>query len=189
MKKKRILAYIVDIVIVMAFLIFIKMIMPNNIHEHNLTLLNESYFSNHIMFSEYFENYVVINHNIAKSELVLNVLSLIVMIIYFVLVPFFNKGATIGKSIFKIRVKHKNKDNLEINDLVGRSVLIDGIGYLLFLVILVHVFPAKAYFWLENILGIIQILVVITSGFMILYRKDQLGLQDMLTNTVVEEMK
>lgn len=189
MKKKRILAYLVDILIVMAFLAFINMIMPNNINEQNLVLLNESYINKHISFSEYYNQYIVITHNIAKSEIGFNILNLVIMIIYFVMIPFLNKGATIGKNIFKIKVRHQNNENLELNDLVGRSVLIDGIGYLLFLIVLVNVLPPKGYFWFENILGIIQILVVITSGFMVLYRKDQLGLQDILTNTLVEEME
>ena len=43
------------------------------------------------------------------------------------------------------------------------------------------------YFTIENILGIMQIIVVIISGFMVLYKKDNLGLHDILTKTVVKE--
>ena len=108
------------------------------------------------------------------------------MTIYFVLIPYINKGSTIGKMLFKIKVD-KQDGKLKITDLLIRSFIINGNLYLLILLILLPFVNSLLYFTIENILGIMQIIVVIISGFMVLYKKDNLGLHDILTKTVVKE--
>lgn len=189
MRKKRVLAYIIDIAIVVGFLSVVFSFLPTNIDKIHLVDLNQKYINDEIEFNQYFEQYTVLNHNIAKDTFGFNIFSLIVTIFYFIIIPYLNNGATLGKKIFKIKVKRNDRKKLEIADLASRSVLIDGVGYLMFLLIFVYILPSNAYFWIENILGFAQIMVVIISGFMVLYKKNELGLHDILTKTKVGLVK
>ena len=60
---------------------------------------------------------------------------------------------------------------------------------MLLIMLLLYVTPKSIYFSGMVILGFIQFLLVIISAFMVLYRHDQRGLQDILTNTKIEEVK
>ena len=93
----------------------------------------------------------------------------------------------LGKQIFKLEIQKQDEKELKFFDLIKRSILIHGIFYLFVMIILVYILPSKTYFWIENILGIMQISIVIISGFMVLYRKDKLGLHDIWAKTVVKE--
>lgn len=183
---KRLTAYVIDIIIVSIFLFFINSLV-NTINESNLVTLNDNFINNKITVNEYYDNYVVINHNIAKENILTNILSLILTIIYFVILPLKNDGKTLGKQIFKLEIQKQDEKELKFFDLIKRSILIHGIFYLFVMIILVYILPSKTYFWIENILGIMQISIVIISGFMVLYRKDKLGLHDIWAKTVVKE--
>jgi glucose uptake protein GlcU len=66
-----------------------------------------------------------------------------------------------------------------------RSMVVNGLLYLLFSLVAVFVFSDIIYFAIEIILGIIQTFLLITSVFMVIYRKDDKGLQDLLAKTRV----
>ncbi len=183
MKKKRFLALIIDIIILLIIFELINLFFINP-YESELTTLKEKLINNKISYSAYLYNYININHNISKNNIYFNVIQIIIMSVYFILIPYINKGSTIGKLLFKIKV---DKPNLKITDLLIRSFIINGIGYLLIMTILLPLSNSLLYFTIENILGIMQIIVVIISGFMVLYKKDNLGLHDILTKTVVKE--
>lgn len=183
---KRLTAYLIDILIVSIFLFFINNLV-NTINESNLVTLNDNFINNKISLNEYYEKYVIINHNIAKENILTNILSLILTIVYFVILPFKNGGQTLGKKLFKLEIIRQDEQKLKFFDLIKRSIFIHGIFYLFIMIILVYILPSKTYFFVENILGIMQISIVIISGFMVLYRKDKLGLHDIWAKTVVKE--
>lgn len=181
MKKKRFLALMLDIIILLIIFELISLCFTNP-YSMDLTILNEKFINNEIGFSNYLYNYININYE--ANNIYFNIIQIIIMCLYFILIPYINKGSTIGKMIFKIKVY---KPNLKITDLIIRSFIINGIGYLLIMTILMVLKNKLLYFTIENILGIMQIIVVIISSFMVLYKKDNLGLHDILTKTVVKE--
>lgn len=188
MNFKRFMAYIIDIGLVILILSLLNWFIPNR-YQKELVDLNEQYIKNEIEYDSYMEEYIIINHKMDKSNLGFNIVACLLMIGNFIVLPFFNKGQSVGKKIMNLRIKKIKRKPLLLDDLIGRSVIVDGIGYMITITILVFLIPAKSYFYIVTILGIVQILVVIISGFMILYRKDGLGIQDILTNTKLEEMK
>ena len=72
-----------------------------------------------------------------------------------------------------------------MNSLLIRNIVINGLGSLLTSLVCIFILPGKLYFIVTSIFGIIQILLVIISGFMVLYRKDKRGLQDIFSKTKV----
>jgi len=180
-KYKRILSYIIDITI-----IFIIMCIINNLFSNNLELniLNEEYFEKIITFNEYIENYKIVIHQIDKQNIIINIMSIILTIISFVVIPFLCNGQTLGMKLFKIKI---NKPLL--NKILIRSLIINGLGYMTFMLIILYLVNDNLYFILMNLLSFLQIIVVIISVFMVLYRKDQRGLHDILSKTEIEELK
>ncbi len=185
MKKKRFLALMIDIIILLLIFKTISLLFVNP-YQVELTTLSERFINNEIGYSEFLYGYININYYIAKNNVVINIIQMVIMTIYFVLIPYINNGSTIGKILFKIKVD-KQDGKLKITDLLIRSFIINGNLYLLILLILLPFVNSLLYFTIENILGIMQIIVVIISGFMVLYKKDNLGLHDILTKTVVKE--
>lgn len=185
MKKRRFLALMIDVIILLLVFKTISLLFVNP-YQSELTTLSEKFINNEIGFSDFLYSYIDINYKVANNNIFFNIIQIIIMTLYFVLIPYINNGSTIGKMLFKIKVD-KQEGKLKITDLLIRSFIINGNLYLLILLISLPFINSLLYFTIENILGIMQIIVVIISGFMVLYKKDNLGLHDILTKTMVKE--
>ena len=181
MKYRRLLAYIIDVGIVIILLSLLNMVFTNP-YKEDLNNLNRSLTNYEISYAEYMSEYMIVTHNIDKNDIWFNVIGIIVMLINFTIIPFFSRGQTLGKKIFKIRIR-KIKGELEIDDLIKRSIIINGMGYMLMVVLLVYILPSIAYFYTIIIISIIQVLLIIVSGLRIIKRKK--GIHDILANTEV----
>ena len=182
--SKRFLSYLLDMFIIFVILFFIKQLLPVNNYEIELNNLNELYVEKKIDSAIYLNQFKTITHNIDKQNFGINLFGAFLIIISFIIIPFLTKGQTIGQKLFKIKIKKKN---LDIKDLCGRAVIINGLGYLLFMFIILFIATNQIYFILINLLGFFQILVVIINAFMVLYCKE--GIADKFTNTRIEEIK
>lgn len=196
MKKefKRVLSYIIDLLVVLLITSLICLIIPkeNNLYkvQGSMNLLNEQILKKEINFSTYFNNYSILIHEIDGYNYINYIVTLIIIILYFIILPKLLKGQTIGMKLLKLRLIEKNKDEISLRTLIIRSLIFNGILYFIGLIILHLLFNDKIYFISVIILGIIQILLVITSCFMIIYRKDKRGLHDILSSSkVIEEVK
>ena len=187
--KRRFLAYIIDLVFIISILMIIYYLIPksNNYIKYNneLTILNDKYIANDITGYKYLKEYSLINSKLDKELIYESVINLFAIIIYFVVIPIFTDGQTFGKYIMKIKIKNKNNKKLTILSLLIRSVIINGLGYLTISLIILNIIDGYNYFIISTILGIIQVLTLIITIFMILYRKDKLGLEDIISKTVV----
>lgn len=196
MKKefKRVLSYIIDLLVVLLITSLICLIIPkeNNLYkvQESMNLLNEQILKKEINFPTYFNNYSILIHEIDGYNYINYIVTLIIIILYFIILPKLLKGQTIGMKLLKLRLIEKNKDEISLRTLIIRSLIFNGILYFIGLIILHLLFNDKIYFISVIILGIIQILLVITSCFMIIYRKDKRGLHDILSSSkVIEEVK
>ena len=186
---KRIIAYCIDIIIVVIIIMaignFIKIPEQTLKLQSTLNKLNDAVLSDEITFKDYMDGYTNIIYNVDKEKIAFSILNFIVIFLYFVIVPLITKGKTCGKYLMKIKVKNKNKDKINFLGLLIRNFIINGLGYLLIQMILVNVVKPGNYFYILTILAIIQILLVIISVFMVKYRKDKRGLHDIISGTVV----
>ncbi len=182
--SKRFLSYLLDMFIIFVILFLIKQFLPVNNYEIELNNLNQLYIEKKIDSTIYLNQFESITHNIDKQNFAINLFGAFLIIISFIIIPFLTKGQTIGQKLFKIKIKKKN---LSIKDLSGRAVVINGLGYLLFMFIILFTATNQIYFILINLLGFFQIIVVIINAFMVLYYKE--GIADKITNTRIEEIK
>lgn len=188
MFKRRLLAYLIDIAIVSILFAGIMFILPKNnnmdVLESELTVLNEQVLKEDMDTSVYMNRYANIIHSMDKENVMKVILNVLCILIYFVLVPYYWDGRTIGKKLCKIRIV-KEKEKLSIGDLTLRSLIINGIGCTLLSLCFVYLFSDMQYFILTTICGFVQFLLVIISGFMVIYRHDKKGIHDLISHTQV----
>ena len=181
---KRFLSYMIDMFIIFVIFYSVKQFLPDNKYEIELNNLNQLYIEKKIDNTIYFNQFEVITHNIDKTNFGINLFGAFLIIINFIIIPYLNKGQTIGQKLLGLKIK---KRNLSIEDLAGRAVVLNGLGYLFLMFIILFIATNRIYFVLINLLGFFQILVVIINAFMVLYYKE--GIADKITNTRIEEIK
>lgn len=185
---KRFVAYILDAIIVSLVFSFLTMFIKesNNLINLNnqLNSISENFINKTITMKEYFNQFSSVEYLISKEMFLQNLFSLILMIGYFVILPYYYNGQTIGKKIMKIKIVKEN-DKLTVNDLALRSLLANGIAIVFIELALIFLIKDTSYFITISILSFIQFLLVITSIFMILYRKDKKALHDIICKTLV----
>lgn len=188
--KKRFIAYLIDSIILALFLTIIGFIFPTteeaNKMEEKKYEITSAYVNKDITGNEYVTLYALYFQNSNKQNLMISIANVAFIIIYFVIIPFNNGGQTYGMKKEKIKIK-KEKGFLSLNDLIIRNFIVNGLAYLLISLALIYILPSISYLLTLLILSLLQILLVIISSFMILYRKDNKGIQDIITKSIVVE--
>ena len=186
MFKSRLVAYIIDVIIIALVLNIIGVFFTrtDNYKKLNdeLQTLNEKYVNNEIDTLTFINNQADIAQDLDKEQFLPNILQAFLIIGYFIILPYCNNGKTLGKRLFKIKIVSDGE--LDYNKLIVRALLINGLGYLLIILGTVYILPSLAYYILTTILGIIEFVIFIVSAVMIIKNKEQ-GLHDKLSKTKV----
>ena len=188
--SKRIGAYLIDIMIVSIIFSILTAFIPES---KNIVTLNseiekvsENFLNQTISASEYFNQTIILSHSLSKEMFLSNLFNFVLIIGCFVILPYYCNGQTIGKKLLKIKIV-KEDGELGVNELIMRNIIVNEFAYTLISLALVFIASDNAYFWITSTLAFIQFLLVIISVFMIIYRKDKKGLQDIISNTQVIE--
>jgi len=187
--KKRMIAYIIDILIVSIIFAGIELIIPENKNVSNLTLENkvagEKFLKNELTFQEYYNQVSVINHDIDKERTFINVINVVILIGYFSVLSFYLGGQTPGQKLVHIKVISADNGPATLNELILRNLIFNGVLFTIISLACVFVLPSLYYFSIAGFFGILQIILVIISIFMIIYRQDKKGIHDLLAKTKV----
>lgn len=185
---KRIIAYIIDFIFISAILMVVSYFIPKNSNveflNNDMNNLTEQVLNSEITFQSYAGEYSLYLSNIDKENVIYNVISVVVLLIYYVIVPVIFK-ATLGKYIMKLEIKHKDGKKLNLYNTFVRSCITEGMLYSLITIFLVQIVSSETYLINLIILGFIEFILVITSLFMILYKRDKRGLHDILSRSIV----
>lgn len=191
--KKRLAAYLIDMILIGMVLMIVYTILPEgrNIHALNQEMneINELALNKEINLGTYLNRFAIIIHDLDTERAIYNVINAFLIIGYFVAIPYFQDGQTLGKQVFNIKVKRNDNELIGLNDLLVRSLMIHGLGYMMISLACVYILPPIPYFLITTIFGFIQILLVILCLLMVLYRKDRRGLHDMVAKTSVVTVK
>ena len=183
---KRFSAFVIDAIIVMMITSVVTLVIPENT---NVTKLNEELVS---ISEDYIEGKInksaPLTYRIDKENFILSIVDVVITLLYFVVFAFVKGGQTLGKKLIGIKVE-KQDGTLSINDMIFRTFIINGL--LMSLVCLVLLFTTKdlSYLYSVSIVGFIQIILILVSCLMVLFRKDNLALQDIITKTKVVEVR
>jgi uncharacterized RDD family membrane protein YckC len=191
--KNRALAYLIDMLLfIIVILICTTFLKSNqNVAVLNLELdtINELALNHEISINTYLNRYADIMHNLDQEKVMINLINCIFIMGYFVMLPYFFEGRTLGKKILGLKVKRRDGELLMLSDLIIRNLIINGLGFMLISLCILYIAPSMIYFIIATLLGILQILLVIVSVFMVIYRKDNRGLHDVLSETMVVREK
>lgn len=186
---KRFTAYMLDVLLLWIALFIVELIIPRSDlyfeTDRALTLISENFVIGKISLTTFLNGYADLIRIADKEQVFLSLANVIFILIYFCGIPYFFDGQTIGKKLMGIKIARKDNECLTLNSLLIRNIIINGLGSLLISLVCIFILPGRLYFVVTSIFGIIQILLVIISGFMVLYRKDKRGLQDIFSKTRV----
>ena len=138
---------------------------------------------------EFVNRSIEIGYDQSKEEIPIVIIDIAGMLLYFVVFQAYNKGQTLGKKLVKIRVVSKEDKQLDWNDYLKRMLVVPPVFCIVFDLLLL-MFSSKSIYLMGNIiLTIMQILLLLITGFMVIYRKDERGLQDLIAGTKVVDVK
>lgn len=190
--KKRICAYLIDMFILFVFIGIGAMLTNVTENEKALRLelseMNEKAVMRETSITSYLFHLSEISQDIDREHVAVGFINLVFVFIYFVFIPYFMEGKTFGKALIKIRVVDESGGEATIHSLVIRNVVLNGLLYLFLSLLFIYIVPGILYLLMISILGIIQLALVIFSVFMVLYRKDGVGLHERLSHTRVVEV-
>ena len=182
--RKRVFCYILDLIIITIIGFLLSMVIPKSTEyieaQNDISILSESYLNHEINFTEYFNEYSILAKEVDQNKILYVSLCFVCNLLYFIIIPLFLDGKTIGMALSKLSVKYKFNSLFLV--VMIRGIVAYGVLYYLFGLIILFV-PGNIYFIALTILAIIQILVVICSIFMIKYRDDKRSLADILSNS------
>ena len=189
---KRAVAQIIDMFIVSIIISIISMSFSTSriekLNDEVNNLMND-YVSGDIDSKEYITKYIDITYDINKASINTNLVYLVVCIGYFLIFQYLNKGATIGKKFRKIRrVSNDNKD-ITFLQMFIRTSIINEILPMIMIFVLIFLTSGISFFIGYSLISFIENIFVIICIFMILCRKDNLALHDIMSRSMVIEEK
>lgn len=183
---KRIFAYMIDYFIILLVLSFItaNINVGSDITEKVNNLTNE-YKNGNITIEEYNEEVLPLNYELIKRKLPVNVITCVIIIGYYIVFAYFNKGQTLGKKICKIRVVNDKGERASIWNILIRSLFIYGIITTLYSLISINFLDIESFNYSVSVVSVIESLFIVISLLMMLYKKDGRGLHDIIAKTKV----
>ena len=128
--SQRFVAFMIDLFLVSALTTLVTTFIPTNGTIDKLydqqTKIIENYTSQKITMEEYVNQLVDISYDIAKQTGIATLVGIAISLLYYVLYVYKNDGQTIGKKMMKIKIKNKNDDQLTMNDLLFRTMILQG---------------------------------------------------------------
>lgn len=194
--SQRILAFIVDMLILGFIVSLLSVFIPVNDTTNKLydeqNRIMEGYVEQEISMEDYVNQMIDISYDISRQTVIESIVAVVVSLVYFVIYPFYNSGATLGKKLFKIKVKKVNNDSLSMNDLLIRSMINNGIVFDIIMICLVMFFKKDMFLASSSIVAMIQYIVMFISIILIACTNKKQGFHDKIVKTEVvinEEMK
>lgn len=187
-KLKRLVAYGIDAFIVMMIANMLVMFIPaNNKYEKSLDeyiSVMQDFEEKKINQEEFLTKTNNLVYDMNKETIVLTIVTVVISIGYFVIFNYFMNGQTLGKKAMKLRIV-PSSGKLTMNNYLIRSLLINSNLLNILGVILILFLNKKNYLVINDIITYIFGAFYLASFSMILFRKDEKGLHDIITNTKV----
>ena len=125
------------------------------------------------------------NYKLIKLSVVATIVSMLVILLYFVVVQYYFNGQTIGKKIMKLRVVSNSDKKLNILNYLIRSLILNSVLINTLSIIMVLVLAKSNYLIYNEIIYVVNYVVEMAIIFMMGFTKDNRGLQDYVANTKV----
>lgn len=196
MKLKRLLAYVIDILLVGFIASAISSIEVINPYYDNYIEAYEKYSKEMDSLNEdnvfdkiKSEEFVLDYQNVLKYGVYSSVISITCYILYFGGFQKWNKNQTVGKKLMRLKVVNKNnKDNVRLWQYILRTIIVYNLLFNSLSVVVSYMFKGNLFFTTSIITSIIGYVITYVGYVMILFRKDGCGLHDFVSGTKVVEV-
>jgi len=189
---KRLVAFIIDIMIVYCISSFVSMPFLNQSTSDKLSKqlieIREKYENKEIESKEFVSQYANLSYKIARTTGIYSIVTIIFEIVYFVVLQLYWNGQTIGKKIMKLKVISLDGE-LDCNQMIFRSFIANFILLNIISFALMLFSPKDVYFYGIAFFEFIQYSICAISIFMVLYSADGCSIHDKLTHTKVVNAK
>lgn len=126
---------------------------------------------------------------IRRLDLYRDIIRIVLLCLYFVLLPIYTKGVTLGKKLLKLRIVRNDNTDAKPMDYVIRMVILYSIIFTITSIIFAYTLSVKDFYTYDNILSRINSAFLLVIFGMIVFKKDMRGLHDVLSNTKVISTK
>lgn len=189
----RLVAYIIDTVIVFALMLGLAVILPVN--ENHRKYMDEyetiqaQLIDGKMNKNEFTNRYKDVVYDLDYTNTLVSLSQTVLFILYFIVFQYYNKGQTIGKKIMGIKVVSTKEKDITLNQVAIHSLIANSIIINLLLVASVLFIGREYYYYASLGLQLINYFVIIVALLMIIFRKDGKGIHDVLANTKVISIK
>lgn len=125
------------------------------------------------------------NYKLIKLSVISTIISMLVLLLYFVVIQYYFNGQTLGKWIMKLRIVSNNNKKLTILNFLLRSLILNSILINTLSIILVLTLSKSGYLIYNQIIYIVSYVVEMTILVMMFFDKNNRGLHDYIANTKV----
>jgi uncharacterized RDD family membrane protein YckC len=189
MHTKRLIAYIIDLIFITSFLMILFYFLPVSNETKKIQTkideIGEEYALGTMGKMDYFMQLSNLEKKLSEKEAIQNIINSIVIVIYYIFIPYFMSGSTFGKRMMNLKIVGKDGKKVNLLSLFIRSFLVDGLLACLLITVGVYFIPETFYLSFVSILVILQVLTLIISFFMIKYRGNLEGLEDICSQSKV----
>lgn len=189
MQTKRAIAYIIDLLLITSILMILFYILPSDLKAQKIQTkidqIGEEYASGEMDKMTYFMTLSSLEKDLDQKQAFEIVIDSVLIVIYFIIVPYIWNGFTVGKRIMNLKIVSNENKKVRLMSLFIRAFIMDGLLASLFIIFCIYVIDESFYLSFVSILAILQLLSLIVSYFMIKYRRDLKGLDDILSHSKV----
>ena len=189
---KRLAAYFIDILIisVVAALIsnitFINPKIKNYKKDYNeYVTIVKSYQQNKISNQTYQQQINNYTYYLNNDAIVTTIITISLMILYFVFYQWYRNGQTLGKKLMKIKIEDIDNNKVSIERYFLRAIILYNILFKIADIICLLFISKNKYLTITNILYNIEMGVTLVIILSILFSKDKRGLHDLISKTKV----
>lgn len=187
---KRIVAYIIDILIVTVVVSAISMIPRidpykkdyEKAYNEYLDIVSDAQNENSV---DYKDRIIELNYDIYKYRVVSNIISAISLVGYFGILQMVMNGQTVGKKVLKIKVVGNNGKKLNFGNYFLRTLILNNIFFTVINMIAVYILKGSNFYYFTYIVNMLQSTIYMILIIMMVLRKDNRGLHDLLAGTKV----